>query len=193
MPDPGLVTELLRHWSGGDRAALDQLLPLVQQSLHEIARGHLRHERADHSLEPSVLVNELYLKLVDQRQVSFRDRVHFYGVAAQVMRHVLVDHARRRNSEKRGGDLTRVTLSRSFAAPGGDRIDVMVLEEALARLETIFPQQARIVELRYFAGMTIEETAEALQISAATVKREWSMARAWLRRAVSSPAPRGHA
>ncbi|HEX8620251.1 MAG TPA: sigma-70 family RNA polymerase sigma factor [Thermoanaerobaculia bacterium] len=182
------VTGLLRNWSAGDRAALDSLLPLVQRSLHEIARGHLRHERADHSLEPSALVNELYLKLVDQRQVNWRDRVHFYGVAARLMRNILVDHARRRQSEKRGGELTRVTLSRAFTAGVDDerRLDVMVLNDALEQLERIFPQQGRIVELRYFAGMTIEETAEVLQISPATVKREWTMAKAWLRRNVTA-------
>jgi RNA polymerase sigma factor (TIGR02999 family) len=179
------VTLLLLEWSRGDHAALDRLVPLVQASLHDIARGHLRRERPDHSLEPSALVNELYLKLVDQRQVSWRDRAHFLGVAAQIMRNILVDHARRRQSEKRGGGLTRVTLSRALAASIEENtIDVLQLDEALTRLEAIFPQQSRLVELRYFAGMTIEQTAEAMQLSPATVKREWSMARAWLRRAL---------
>lgn len=182
------VTELLLHWGRGDRTALDRLLPLVQQSLHEIARGLLRRERGDHSLEPSAIVNELYLKLVDQRQVSWRDRAHFYGVSAQIMRNVLVDHARRKQSEKRGGGMTRVSLSRSFAAPEANSIDVVVLDDALTQLEAVYPQQSRIVELRFFAGMTIEETAEALDISPATVKREWSMARAWLRRALKRTA-----
>jgi RNA polymerase sigma factor (TIGR02999 family) len=164
MPDPG-VTELLLDWSRGKRDALDRLLPLVQTSLHEIARAHLRRERPDHSLEPSALVNELYLKLIDQRQVSWRDRTHFFGVAARMMRHILVDHARRKQSEKRGGDLTRITLSESLGTPENDRL-----------------------ELRFFAGLTIEETAEALSISPATVKREWTMAKAWLRRAVTERA-----
>jgi RNA polymerase sigma factor (TIGR02999 family) len=178
----GGVTELLLDWSRGERAALDRLLPLVQRSLHDIARGHLRLERPDHSLEPSALVNELYLRLIDQRQVSWRDRAHFFGVAAQIMRNILVDHARRRQSEKRGGGMQRVTLEGTLIAQEHDRLDVVVLDVALTRLEAIFPQQGRIVELRYFAGMTIEETAEALRISPATVKREWAMARAWLRR-----------
>jgi RNA polymerase sigma factor (TIGR02999 family) len=178
----GGVTELLLDWSRGERAALDRLLPLVQHSLHDIARGHLRHERPDHSLEPSALVNELYLRLIDQRQVSWRDRAHFFGVAAQIMRNILVDHARRRQSEKRGGGMQRVTLEGTLIAQEHNRLDVVVLDDALTRLEAIFPQQGRIVELRYFAGMTIEETAEALRISPATVKREWAMARAWLRR-----------
>lgn len=178
------VTELLLHWGRGDRTALDRLLPLVERSLHDIAAGLLRRERGDHSLEPSAVVNELYLKLVDQRQVSWRDRAHFYGVAAQIMRNVLVDHARRKQSEKRGGGMTRVSLSRSIAAAEGNSVDVIVLDDALTQLERVYPQQSRIVELRFFAGMTIEETAEALDISPATVKREWSMARAWLRRAL---------
>ncbi|HEX7807965.1 MAG TPA: sigma-70 family RNA polymerase sigma factor [Thermoanaerobaculia bacterium] len=182
------VTELLLDWSRGNRAALDRLLPLVQESLHDIARGHLRHERADHSLEPSALVNELYLRLVDQRQVTWRDRAHFFGVAAQIMRNILIDHARRKHSEKRGGGWTRITLSRAFAAPDEDRVDIIVLDDALTRLAAIFPQQARIVELRYFTGMTIEETAEVMHVSPATVKREWGMARAWLRREVSERA-----
>jgi RNA polymerase sigma factor (TIGR02999 family) len=184
MSDPG-VTELLLDWSGGKREALDRLLPLVETSLHDIARGHLRRERPDHSLEPSALVNELYLRLVDQRQVSWRDRAHFFGVAARMMRHILVDHARRRASDKRGGDRTRITLSESLGAPEDDRLDVVVLDDALTRLEAIYPQQSRIVELRFFAGLTIEETAESLRVSPATVKREWTMAKAWLRRAVS--------
>jgi RNA polymerase sigma factor (TIGR02999 family) len=181
----GSVTLLLQEWSRGDRGALERLVPLVQESLHDIARGHLRHERPDHSLEPSALVNELYLRLVDQRQVNWRDSAHFLGVAARLMRNILVDHARKRHSEKRGGGLTRVTLSHAFAATGAtDTVDVLHLDEALTRLESIFPQQSRIVELRYFSGMTIEQTAEAVGLSPATVKREWSMARAWLRRAL---------
>jgi RNA polymerase sigma factor (TIGR02999 family) len=189
MSEPG-VTELLLDWSRGKREALDRLLPLVETSLHDIARGHLRRERPDHSLEPSALVNELYLKLIDQRQVSWRDRAHFFGVAATLMRHILVDHARRRQSEKRGGDRTRITLSESLGAPEQDRLDVVVLDDAMTRLEAIYPQQSRIVELRFFAGLTIEETAESLRISPATVKREWTMAKAWLRRAVTGAAAR---
>jgi RNA polymerase sigma factor (TIGR02999 family) len=189
MSEPG-VTELLLDWSRGKREALDRLLPLVEVPLHDIARGHLRRERPDHSLEPSALVNELYLKLIDQRQVSWRDRVHFFGVAAHLMRNILVDHARRRQSEKRGGDRTRITLSESLGAPEQDRLDVVVLDDAMTRLEAIYPQQSRVVELRFFAGLTIEETAEALRISPATVKREWTMAKAWLRRAVTGAAAR---
>ena len=183
------VTELLLDWSRGERAALDRLLPLVQQSLHDIARGHFRNERPDHSLEPGALENELYLRLVDQRQVSWRDRAHFFGVAAQIMRNILVDHARRRQSEKRGDGLQRVSLDGTLVAPGSDRIDVVMLDDALTRLETIFPEQNRIVQLRFFAGMTVEETAEAMRISPATVKREWALARAWLHRALTQGLP----
>lgn len=177
-------------WSRGDATALDQLLPLVQRSLHDIAARHLRHERPGHSLEPGVLVNELYLRLVDQQQVTWRDRAHFFGVSAQLMRRILIDHARRKQSEKRGGALTRITLSESLTAKEDDRLDVIALDEALTKLEGVFPQQSRIVELRFFAGLTIEEAAEALDISPATVKREWTMAKAWLRRAVSERAAR---
>jgi RNA polymerase sigma factor (TIGR02999 family) len=130
-------------------------------------------------------VNELYLKLVDQQQVTWRDRAHFFGVSAQLMRHILIDHARRKQSQKRGGEMTRITLSESITTKESDRLDVIVLDEALTKLEAVFPQQSRIVELRFFAGLTIEEAAEALDISPATVKREWTMAKAWLRRAVS--------
>ncbi|MBV9497200.1 MAG: RNA polymerase subunit sigma-70 [Acidobacteria bacterium] len=180
------VTELLLDWSRGDRDALDRLLPLVQESLHDIARGHLRRERPDHSLETSALVNELYLRLVDQRQVTWRGRAHFVGVAAQIMRDILIDHARRKQSEKRGGGWTRVTLSRAVAAADDeDRIDRILLDEALTRREAILPQPARVVEPRYFAG---EETAETMRISAATVKPEWGMAKAWLRREVTEQA-----
>lgn len=190
MSDPG-VTELLLDWSRGRRDALDRLVPLVETPLHEIARGHLRRERPDHSLEPSALVNELYLKLVDQRRVSWRDRAHFFGVAAHLMRNILVDHARRRRSEKRGGDLTRITLTESLGTAEDDRLDVVVLDAAMTELEAVFPQQSRIVELRFFAGLTIEETAESLGVSPATVKREWTMAKAWLLRAVTDVRHRG--
>ncbi|MBV9493175.1 MAG: sigma-70 family RNA polymerase sigma factor [Acidobacteria bacterium] len=186
MSDPR-VTELLLDWSHGKRDALDRLLPMVETSLHDIARNHLRRERPDHSLEPSALVNELYLALVDQQKVSWRDRAHFFAVAAHMMRRILVDHARKRQADKRGGEFTRVTLTESLGVIENERLDVVVLDEAMTRLETIFPQQSRVVELRFFAGLTIEETAESLDISPATVKREWTMAKAWLRRAVGEP------
>lgn len=183
---------MLLNWNRGDRHALDRLLPEIQATLHDIARGHLRREGPGHSLEPSALVNELYLRLVEQQQVSWRDRAHFFGVAAQLMRRILVDHARARGTEKRGGNLTRVTLSNGLVGSKSELVDVLQLDEALTALATIYPQQEQIVELRFFAGLTIEETAEALGISTATVSREWTMARAWLRRALSrGPIMRG--
>jgi RNA polymerase sigma factor (TIGR02999 family) len=187
--EPAGVTQLLLDWNRGNPAALDRLLPMIQSELHDIARGHLRHERADHSLEPSALVNELYLRLVDQERVSWRDRAHFFGVSAQIMRRILVDHARRKQSAKRGGELTRITLSDALGMPESDKVDLVFLDDVLTRLGEIFPQQCRVVELRFFAGLTVEETAEALGISTATVSREWTMAKAWLRRAMTEDRP----
>jgi RNA polymerase sigma factor (TIGR02999 family) len=179
------VTQLLRDWSAGREEARDQLLGLVYDPLRAIAERHLYRERVGHTLEPTALVHELYLKLVDQRHVDWNDRTHFFAVAAQVMRRILVDHARRRNSDKRGGGVTPVTLSAALDAAAQENFDVVALDTALENLEKIFPQQARIVELRFYGGLTIDETAEALRISPATVSREWTMARAWLRRAMS--------
>ncbi|HEX7678051.1 MAG TPA: sigma-70 family RNA polymerase sigma factor [Thermoanaerobaculia bacterium] len=183
------VTQLLLDWNRGNPAALDRLLPIIQTELHAIARGHLRHERADHSLEPSALVNELYLRFVDQDRVNWRDRAHFFGVSAQIMRRILVDHARRKQSAKRGGELTRITLSEALGGTEDDKVDLVFLDDVLTRLGEIFPQQSRVVELRFFAGLTVEETAEALGISTATVSREWTMAKAWLRRAMTQGRP----
>jgi RNA polymerase sigma factor (TIGR02999 family) len=187
--EPAGVTQLLLDWNQGNPAALDRLLPMIQTELHDIARGHLRHERADHSLEPSALVNELYLRLVDQDRVSWRDRAHFFGVSAQIMRRILVDHARRKQSAKRGGELTRITLSDALGGAENDKVDVVFLDDVLSQLGEIFPQQSRVVELRFFAGLTVDETAEALGISTATVSREWTMAKAWLRRAMTQGRP----
>jgi RNA polymerase sigma-70 factor, ECF subfamily len=187
--EPSGVTQLLLDWNQGNPAALDCLLPMIQTQLHDIARGHLRHEGTDHSLEPSALVNELYLRLVDQDRVNWRDRAHFFGVSAQIMRRILVDHARRKQSTKRGGGLTRITLSEALGGPESDKVDIVFLDDVLIRLGEIFPQQSRVVELRFFAGLTVEETAEALGISTATVSREWTMAKAWLRRAMTTGRP----
>jgi len=183
------VTQLLLDWNQCNPAALDRLLPIIQTQLHDIARGHLRHERADHSLEPSALVNELYLRFVGQDRVNWRDRAHFFGVSAQIMRRILVDHARRKQSAKRGGELTRITLSEALGGTENDKVDLVLLDDVLTRLGEIFPQQSRVVELRFFAGLTVEETAEALGISTATVSREWTMAKAWLRRAMTQGRP----
>ncbi|HEX8616357.1 MAG TPA: sigma-70 family RNA polymerase sigma factor [Thermoanaerobaculia bacterium] len=185
MPD---VTRLLREWSEGREEARDALLGLVYDPLCAIAERHLHGERPGHTLEPTALVHELYLRLVDQRNVDWSDRAHFFAVAAKVMRRILVDHARRRKSDKRGGAAISVTIGAALDVAVEESFDVVALDVALETLESIYPQQARIVELRFYGGLTIDETAEALKISAATVSREWTMARAWLRRALQSRA-----
>ena len=178
------VTQLLRDWSAGKQEARDELLGLVYEPLRAIAGRHLNREREGHTLQPTALVHELYLKLIDQRRVAWNDRAHFFAVAAQVMRRILVDHARRRNSDKRGGDMISVTMGAAadLAVAAAENFDVVALDVALEHLEKIFPQQARIVELRFYAGLTIDETAAVLNLSPATISREWTMARAWLRR-----------
>jgi RNA polymerase sigma factor (TIGR02999 family) len=184
MPE---VTQLLRDWSAGRKEARDELLGLVYDPLRAIAERHLHRERENHTLQPTALVHELYLRLVDQRRVDWSDRTHFFAVAAQVMRRILVDHARRRKSDKRGGALAPLTIGAAadVAAADPDTVDVVALGVALENLEKVYPQQARIVELRFYGGLTIDETAAAIGVSAATVSREWTMARAWLRRAMS--------
>jgi len=176
------VTQLLREWSSGRQEARDELLGLVYEPLRAIAGRHLHRERREHTLQPTALVNELYLKLVDQRKVAWEDRAHFFAVAAQVMRRILVDHARRKKSNKRGGDMIAVTIGAALDLAATENIDVVALDVALENLAAIFPQQARIVELRFYAGLTIDETAAVLSVSPATISREWTMARAWLRR-----------
>lgn len=179
------VTQLLREWSEGREEAREALLGLVYDPLRQIAERHLAREREGHTLQPTALVHELYLRLVDQRSVAWNDRAHFFAVSAQVMRRILVDHARRRKSAKRGGAVTPLTIGAALDAAAADNFDVVALDVALESLEKVYPQQAKIVELRFYAGLTIDETAEVLGISAATISREWTMARAWLRRALS--------
>ena len=182
-PSPHEVTRLLLEWGGGNRAALDELMPLVYEELRRLARRYMTGERRGHTLQTTALVNEAYLRLVDQQGVRWQSRAHFFGIAARLMRQILVDHARGRQAAKRGGG-AQVLLSVGALDRLGAREDVNLLEldEALGRLEKVDPQKTQIVELRYFGGLTIEETAEALSISPATVKRDWAMARAWLRR-----------
>ena len=180
------VTQLLREWSGGRQEARDELLGLVYEPLRAIASRHLHREREGHTLQPTALVNELYLKLVGQRSVAWNDRAHFFAVAAQVMRRILVDHARRKKSDKRGGDMIPVTIGAALDLAATETVDVVALDVALENLEKIFPQQARVVELRFYAGLTIDETASVLGVSPATISREWTMARAWLRRELSA-------
>ena len=183
------VTGLLIAWSEGDAAALDALLPIVYAELRRQARRALRREAAGHTLQPTALVHEAYLRLVDQRPDRWQGRSQFYGVAARCMRQVLVDAARTRRAAKRGGGAQPITLSDAdqpavASASGGEAAgeDVLALDEALTRLAALDPEQARLVELRYFAGLTIDDTAEALGVSPATVSREWTVARRWLRR-----------
>jgi len=182
------VTHLLLKWSHGDRQALEELMPLVYSELRRLARNYLRKERPGHTLQPTALVNEAYLKLIDQRSARWQNRAQFYGVAAQLMRRILVDHARQHRAAKRGGS-NQQRLSITSAGQIGEgrvssepSIDLLALHEALEELTAMDPQQGRIVELKFFGGLSIEETAEVMGIGHATVERDWKMARAWLRR-----------
>ena len=175
------VTRLLVAWSNGDKAALDQLMPLVHTELRRLAHHYMSRERAGHTLQTTALVNEAYLRLVDQGNIRWENRAHFFGIAARLMREILVDHARSRLAAKRGGAQIRLSLSKVDRIASRFDVNLIALDEALRRLEAIDPQKGRIVELRYFSGLGIEETAEVIGISPATVKRDWSMARAWLR------------
>ncbi len=180
--DTAGITQWLIAWSDGRRDALDDLVPLVYEDLRRLAAGYMQREPAGHSLQPTALVHEAYLRLIDQRQVQWRNRAHFFGVAAGMMRRILVDHARRRLADKRGGAWERVTLvGDEVATADSGGVDVLALHEALEHLAIFDPRQARIVELRYFGGLTIEEAAEVVGISEATVVREWTIAKAWLR------------
>jgi RNA polymerase sigma factor (TIGR02999 family) len=174
------VTALLIDWSNGDKGALDRLMPLVYEELRHIARRHLRSEDPDSTLQSTAVVHEAYLRLVDQNRVQWQNRLHFFGVAAQLIRRILLDHARRRHAAKRGGGVTRLSLDEGLIAPRKMDLDLVALDEALNGLAELDPQQARIVELRFFAGLTLAETAEALGISTATVQRDWVTAKAWL-------------
>jgi RNA polymerase sigma factor (TIGR02999 family) len=177
------VTALLQAWGRGDASALDALLPAVYPELHRQAEGYMRGQPAGHTLQATALVHEAYLKLVDQTKVEWRSRAHFYGVAAKAMRSILIDHARARQAAKRGAGAERLTLDPARDAPGKTPpVDVLDLDEALQRLAELDPDKARLVELRYFGGLSIEEAAEVLEVSPATLKRHWNTARAWLRR-----------
>src|SRR5688572_2664096 len=176
------VTALLDDWTRGDARALDRILPLVYDELRRIAARHLRRERAGHTLQPTALVHEAYVKLVDQRRVDWRSRAHFYGVASQVMRRLLVDHARRHKANKRGNGLEWVAMDEALNMPAPNQIPVLVLDEVIGRLETLDRRLAQLVELRAFGGCTLEEAAEVLQVSESTAKREWRTVKAWLTR-----------
>lgn len=179
------VTQLLQDYRKGDQKALGQLLPVVYDELRKIARAYLKREHAADTLQPTALVHEAFCKLIDQKNVDWQNRSHFFGISAQLMRRILVDHARARMAEKRGGpDAVYVTLASGIAEGGSENADLMALDGALTRLAEISERQAKIVELRYFTGLSIEDTAIALDISPATVKRDWLVARAWLHREI---------
>lgn len=187
---PGDVTGLLVAWNGGDREALEKLVPLVYEELRRRAQRALAKERRGHTLQPTALVHEAYMRLVDQNRVPWQNRFHFYAVSARAMRQVLVDHARRRLADKRDGGRTFVPLSRAGveAATPPPSLDVLALDQALERLASLDPRQAKLVELRVYGGLTIDEAAEALDVSAATVSRDWRHAEAWLHREMAGSA-----
>ena len=185
-PEPG-ITQLLKQWSDGKgQEVLDELMPLVYEELRRQAARFLRRERADHTLQTTALIHEAYLKLIDQREVKWQNRAHFFGIAAQAMRRILVDYARERNREKRGGagreNLPLEEVALFLPAASGKSVDLVALDEALTRLAEFDPRQARVVELRYFSGLSIDETAEVLGVSNPTVRRDWNLAKAWLYR-----------
>ncbi len=176
------VSKLLLNWGQGDQGAREALIPLVYDELRRLARRYLRRERPDHTLQSAALVNEAYLRLIRQEQPQWQNRAHFFGVAAQLMRHILVDHARNRAAAKRGAGAPRLTLDPDIALPQERDVDLIALDDALNQLAALDPQQSRLVELRFFGGLSIEETSVVLGVSPATVKREWATARAWLQR-----------
>jgi len=179
-PPRNVITGLLRAWNNGDRAALERLVPLVEREMRRLARGYMRRERKDHTLQATALVNEVFLRLADGPQLGWQNRAHFFAIAAQVMRHILVDHARSHAYQKRGGGARKITLDEAMVVSQERAAEVVELDDVLKELAHIDPQQSRIVELRFFGGLTIEETAEVLHLSPATIKREWSTAKAWL-------------
>jgi len=182
MPPPKDVTQLLVDWSGGNKDAMDQLLPLVYDELRRLANHYLAHERPDHTLQPTALVHEAYLRLVATRNRAFRSRAYFFGVASQLMRRVLVDHARKHKAAIRGGGGAKLSLDEAIGLPDKQDLDLVKLDDALNTLAAIDPRQSRIVELKFFGGLSVEETAEILGVSVATIKRDWSWARTWLYR-----------
>ena len=183
------VTVLLNNWRGGDAGALEKLIPLVQPELHRLAHHYMSRERAGHTLQTTALLDEAYLLLVDHTKRNWQNRTHFVAAAAQLMRRIMVDHARERHALKRGGDLLKVTLDEAAAVTETRSEELLALDDALERLAAQDPRKSQIVELRYFGGLTVEETAEFLKLSQRTVEREWNMAKAWLYRALSGEEP----
>jgi RNA polymerase sigma factor (TIGR02999 family) len=190
-PTRKTTTAVLKAISAGDREAVDELMPLVYEDFHRLAESFLRREREGHTLQPTALVNEAFLKLVDQKQVDWKGRTHFLAIGAQAMRRVLVDHARRRRRSKRGGEVQRIALEADLAVSPSREEDVLAVNEALDKLEELDPRQARIVEYRFFGGLNVEEVTEVLGVSKRTVEADWTMVRAWLRRELSAEEDRG--
>ena len=184
------INRLLQDWGRGNQQAREALIPVVYDELRRLARRHLRHERADHTLQSAALVNEAYLRLARQEPPQWQNRAHFFGVAAQMMRHILVDHARYRLAAKRGGGAPRLTLEVDVALEQRADVDLIALDAALEKLAALDSQQSRLIELRFFGGLSIEETAVVMGVSPATVKREWMTARAWLRREMKRDQPK---
>ena len=179
------VTTLLMDWNKGQSEALDRLLPLVYDELRRIAGRYLRKERQDHTLQTTALVHEAYIRLIDQNQANWQNRAQFFGVAAQMMRRILVDHARGHTADKRGGGIAKLSLDEAIEIAEQREVDLIALDDALNTLAQLDEQQCRVVELRFFGGLTVEEVAEVMKLSPATIKREWSMAKAWLHRELS--------
>jgi RNA polymerase sigma factor (TIGR02999 family) len=185
MSEPSAeVTQLLARWSAGDREALDNLTPLVYNELRRLAKSYLRHERPDHTLQGTALVHEAYLRLIDQRNVAWQNRNQFFALAAELIRRILVDHARAKVAAKRGGNNVKLSLDEALAPADEKDLDLVALDDALEALARVDPQQSRVVELRYFGGLTIEETAGVLGISPATTKRDWTLAKAFLKKEI---------
>jgi RNA polymerase sigma-70 factor (ECF subfamily) len=176
------ITELLLKWGNGDKEALDQLIPIVYEELRRLARGQMRRERADDSMQTTALVNEAYIRLVDYKRMRPQDRAHFLGIAAQAMRRILIERARSRNSTKRGSGMARLPLEQAANVADGNDAEMLALDEALINLALIDSRKSQIVELKYFGGLTIDETAEVLGVSTPTVDRDWQMAKIWLHR-----------
>ncbi len=185
-PSSKSVTQLLINWRDGDETALDKLFPLVYKELRRLAHHYMRRERRDHTLQTSALVNEAYIRLVDHKGMRWQNRAHFYGVAAQAMRRILVDHARSRNYAKRGGAAQMVELDEAATVAEKQAAELVALDDAMTGLAAIDPRKSRVVEMRYFGGMSVEETAEALGVSTVTVMRDWTSAKAWLLRAITN-------
>ena len=189
IPDNNKVTQLLANLRSGENQAHDQLFPIVYNELRKIAANYMRRERADHTLQATALVHEAYMQLVDQTRVTWQSRAHFFGVAAQLMRRILVDHARTQNALKRGGDAQKLSLDDSLGLASGPPVAFDELDEALNRLQQLDPNQAKIVELRFFGGLTVEEVSEVIGSSTATIEREWRMAKAWLHSQLTAKRP----